>query len=573
MEMGYDPQNDVLRIAANADDDILYAHLLKGMSPLARLVVEVRASTINYPSPKPTPPGADNTNVQHLWSPVFGVSAAEAYVRIRVWQSTKSENYLANRHFLIGAPPLSPPLKGFVGKNSLGLSSSVICGAPVDQTKDVTFPASSPKGLVIDRLSQLDPIPDSGYEYKLHAWTPYGSVPVGVRHAAKLLILDIEYWRTQAPDGLLNWTMFRVHASPKMIPLLPGRVDVTVFADLPMASISKIVNSLSDPNINGYSLVVIDPNGVRMAAKNSYPLAITEAIRSIKNMLSEEGRETTSFWIAPSDWPLLSVIEENSKQAMAKVSTLKKGSQKLETSTIGDLIKKIDMEDAEASTKGMSDQQAEEWGLEKSKLLPVPVPDEPKSGGKTLAEIFDEANTILKEQLGVVSGKFTTSLKDKPLKPVGPVGVPLTSLPKLIPAKQPAAFKGKLFCLTGTLSADRNKIASLITYLGGKFKNSVTSGTKILIIGTKPGATMVAAAQKFGINILSEMEFWQMVPEKVRLQFFQENSLAMVMQYSKPVDGSIIPGTDDDDDYSKEKTAPKGKSAPAPSSGRKVILE
>lgn len=575
MVTGYNPQHDVLKLDASADDDVLFENLIMRLPCNLDLVVEVRDSKLNYPSPKPFPPGSvGSLGVQQLWQPEKGVHPAEAYVRIRAWQSAKSEGYLQNRYFLVGA--ISSAMHYGKGHYSpWGTGDHALIPGRNKVTGDEKL------------LHDYVVAHTSTHGYWIVAWTPYGRIPVDQLGTISSIRNAMNYWRAHASEWLLDHTTFEICSASA--PLVGTRVDVSLFADLPMISISKMMGALDSNMAGGYSLVVIDPNGVRMAAKNSFPMAITEAIRVMVNQLSEEGRRTTSFWVAPSEWPLMKVIESNTtkEKAKAKVSTLKKGGPQLESGGVLSTLTKI----AEVLGDGMPPLPPGLMTFKPKKPGETVVISTPKSPSnafqemakkiydsppihhkvKALEDQVDEAEKKIFSDAGLddginMDGVFVVSPKKKKIEPLGPEGVPITSLPKLAASQQPAAFKGKLFCLTGTLSADRDKIAKLIEFMGGKFKNSVTQGTKVLVIGTKPGATKVAAAKKFGVSVWAEMEFWNKVPENIRLQFFKENSLAMVMQWSKPVDGSVIP----DEPESAPQSEP-GK--PPPAGGRKVILD
>ena len=78
------------------------------------------------------------------------------------------------------------------------------------------------------------------------------------------------------------------------------------------------------------------------------------------------------------------------------------------------------------------------------------------------------------------------------------------------------AFTGKTFVLTGTLSMySRDEASAKITELGGKVTSSVTNKTNYLIAGEKAGSKL-SKANSFGINILSETEFIDLLNEAVK---------------------------------------------------------
>ena len=77
-------------------------------------------------------------------------------------------------------------------------------------------------------------------------------------------------------------------------------------------------------------------------------------------------------------------------------------------------------------------------------------------------------------------------------------------------------FTGKTFVLTGTLSMySRDEASKKITELGGKVTSSVTNKTNYLIAGEKAGSKLTKA-NSFGINILSETDFIDLLNEAVK---------------------------------------------------------
>jgi DNA ligase (NAD+) len=67
-----------------------------------------------------------------------------------------------------------------------------------------------------------------------------------------------------------------------------------------------------------------------------------------------------------------------------------------------------------------------------------------------------------------------------------------------------AALAGKVFVITGTLSAPRSQIAKEIEAAGGKVASSVSSKTDYLVAGDKTGKSKLAAAEKHGVEVIDE---------------------------------------------------------------------
>ena len=78
------------------------------------------------------------------------------------------------------------------------------------------------------------------------------------------------------------------------------------------------------------------------------------------------------------------------------------------------------------------------------------------------------------------------------------------------------AFDGKSFVITGELSAPREYFKNLIKLKGGNFKSTVSKNLDYLVYG-KPTrsakSTKLQKAQKFGIKVISEQEFFRLIAE------------------------------------------------------------
>lgn len=84
----------------------------------------------------------------------------------------------------------------------------------------------------------------------------------------------------------------------------------------------------------------------------------------------------------------------------------------------------------------------------------------------------------------------------------------------VVPVKEVVGDKlaGLSFVITGTLtSMSRDDMANKIRSLGGEFQSSVGRSTKYLVAGGKVGKSKLAAAEKYGTQIISEDELLKML--------------------------------------------------------------
>ena len=66
------------------------------------------------------------------------------------------------------------------------------------------------------------------------------------------------------------------------------------------------------------------------------------------------------------------------------------------------------------------------------------------------------------------------------------------------------------FVITGTLSRPREEFEKLIESHAGKSLKAVSSKVDFLLCGEK-GGSKLQKAQKLGVQIISEQEFWEMI--------------------------------------------------------------
>lgn len=78
-------------------------------------------------------------------------------------------------------------------------------------------------------------------------------------------------------------------------------------------------------------------------------------------------------------------------------------------------------------------------------------------------------------------------------------------------ASSGGSLDGKVFVITGTLSAPRGQFKKRIEAAGGKVVGSVSGSTDYLVAGDKTGKTKLAAAEKHDVQVLSEAELEELL--------------------------------------------------------------
>ena len=79
------------------------------------------------------------------------------------------------------------------------------------------------------------------------------------------------------------------------------------------------------------------------------------------------------------------------------------------------------------------------------------------------------------------------------------------------------ALDGKTIVISGNFSISRDAMKELISRHGGKNSGSVSAKTSFLLAGSKPGPEKVKKCQDLGVAILTEDEFWGLLPEGSRI--------------------------------------------------------
>ena len=79
------------------------------------------------------------------------------------------------------------------------------------------------------------------------------------------------------------------------------------------------------------------------------------------------------------------------------------------------------------------------------------------------------------------------------------------------------SLAGQTVVVSGNFSISRDDIKEMIERHGGKCSSSVSSKTSFLLAGTKPGPEKIKKCQELSVRIVSEEEFWNMLPEGSRI--------------------------------------------------------
>ncbi|MBR0110343.1 MAG: NAD-dependent DNA ligase LigA [Bacteroidales bacterium] len=85
------------------------------------------------------------------------------------------------------------------------------------------------------------------------------------------------------------------------------------------------------------------------------------------------------------------------------------------------------------------------------------------------------------------------------------------------------SLKDLTIVVSGNFSCSRETLKDLIVRHGGRNSGSVSAKTSFLLAGIKPGPEKVKKCQELGIRIVSEDEFWEMLPEGSRIDSSDES--------------------------------------------------
>lgn len=87
-----------------------------------------------------------------------------------------------------------------------------------------------------------------------------------------------------------------------------------------------------------------------------------------------------------------------------------------------------------------------------------------------------------------------------------------------------AALDGKNIVVSGTFSMSRDEIKDLIVKHGGTNSSSISSKTSFLLAGSKPGPEKIKKCEQLGVRVVSEEEFFDMLPgqaPKAQMEIFE----------------------------------------------------
>lgn len=87
------------------------------------------------------------------------------------------------------------------------------------------------------------------------------------------------------------------------------------------------------------------------------------------------------------------------------------------------------------------------------------------------------------------------------------------------------ALKGKTIVISGNFSISRDAMKDLISANGGKNTGSISKNTSFLLAGSKPGPEKIKKCEELAISIISEEEFYAMIPSDNKQEEVIELSL------------------------------------------------
>jgi DNA ligase (NAD+) len=73
-------------------------------------------------------------------------------------------------------------------------------------------------------------------------------------------------------------------------------------------------------------------------------------------------------------------------------------------------------------------------------------------------------------------------------------------------------LEGKSFVVSGVFSIPRDELKQLVERHGGRLLGGVSGKTDYLIAGEKMGPSKREKAERLGVSVLSEQQFFSMLP-------------------------------------------------------------
>ena len=88
------------------------------------------------------------------------------------------------------------------------------------------------------------------------------------------------------------------------------------------------------------------------------------------------------------------------------------------------------------------------------------------------------------------------------------------SLEQSASATSSDALAGKTIVISGTFAHSRDELKALVEKHGGKSSGSVSGKTSFLLAGEKPGPEKIRKCEELGIPVISEEDFFSMIPHE-----------------------------------------------------------
>ena len=102
-------------------------------------------------------------------------------------------------------------------------------------------------------------------------------------------------------------------------------------------------------------------------------------------------------------------------------------------------------------------------------------------------------------------------------------------------------LEGKSWVISGTFSRSREEMKRLVEYFGGKMLSGISSKTDYLLAGEKMGAEKRKKAEKEGIPLISEAEFYAMIGGEPAPDLFENKETSAATSADEAISAQAAP--------------------------------